>query len=431
MECTAQLGASDAPPTHVSMSSDQTPSPQVPAGAAPQVGSAPEGTVSGGEGGKMPRKLRAIRALLLCAVAVIAVYAAGTWIMNRLALRELRNEIAASASLEEMNGVAREWSGQDYWTLVEDAWHARAGELVRPEIEAANTPADMVAIAEKWSGLDSWMQTEELWLERCSELFRAPEGMLVVVPVPGSGESSQPSGPGARAGWAWRVRHRVTEVDFLLVEPGSFEMGSPADDEERQDDEGPQRTVTLTQPFYLARTEVTQAQWERVMGTNPSHFTGDPDRPLESVSWDDCKPFLRRCGWSLPSEAEWEYACRAATSARFSSGDSDADLARVAWYSGNASGTTHPVGTKQANPWGFHDMHGNVGEWCRDYYSESYYGSGPSSDPENMANTSYRVLRGGGFVDTSQRCRSADRIRCMPYLRGGNGLRPRVGVTLR
>lgn len=182
---------------------------------------------------------------------------------------------------------------------------------------------------------------------------------------------------------------------FVRIPAGKFTMGSPASEDGRSSDET-QHEVTLTRPFELMVTPVTQALWQAVMGNNPSHFKG-PDLPVETVSWEDVQGFIRKLNQMLgikslrlPTEAEWEYACRAGTTgARYG------DLDKVAWYSGNSSSNTHPVGKKAPNAWGLHDMLGNVWEWCQDWYGT--YPSGPVKDPTGPASGSARVRRGGGW----------------------------------
>jgi formylglycine-generating enzyme required for sulfatase activity len=161
-------------------------------------------------------------------------------------------------------------------------------------------------------------------------------------------------------------------MEFVLIAAGALQMGS--NDREAFNDEKPVHTVRLTQPFYLGKYEVTQSQWQTVMGNNPSHFTpsqfpGDPNRPVENVSWDDVQEFIRRLNareggvtYRLPTEAEWEYAARAGTTTRWSFGDEESQLSRYAWHGENADGQTHPVGQLRPNPWGLYDMHGNVWE---------------------------------------------------------------------
>jgi len=166
------------------------------------------------------------------------------------------------------------------------------------------------------------------------------------------------------------------KLDLVLVPAGSFSMGSDS----RLLAEDPVHQVTFAKPFYMGKTEVTQRQWESIMGTNPSRFKGQ-DNPVEAVSWNASQEFIKKLNektgrkFSLPSEAEWEWACRAGAATRFCFGDSDASLGDYAWYSANSSAGTHPVGEKRANGWGLHDMHGNVWEWCVDIWHQSYEGA--------------------------------------------------------
>jgi formylglycine-generating enzyme required for sulfatase activity len=216
---------------------------------------------------------------------------------------------------------------------------------------------------------------------------------------------------------------------MVNIPAGGFTMGSPTSEENRDSDES-QHRVEITQGFYLSATEVTQAQYELVMGSNPSNFKG-VDRPVEKVSWRDAVQYCNKLsareglspaylisgtsvtwdarsnGYRLPTEAEWEYACRAGTTTAYCTGGSEADLARAGWYSGNAGSETHPVGKKLPNAWGLYDMHGNVWEWCWDWYGE--YGSGTQRDPQGAADGSYRVFRGGFWSYDAGRCRSAFR----------------------
>jgi uncharacterized protein (TIGR02996 family) len=216
-----------------------------------------------------------------------------------------------------------------------------------------------------------------------------------------------------------------------FVPPGSFLMGGTV-----EDDEQPVHRVTLTRGFFVGVTPVTQAQWAAVMGTEPSHFKG-PNRPVENVSWEDCQRFCAELtahlGGSgavrLPTEAEWEYACRAGTTTEYHFGDVlNTDLAN---HNGNYSWNDSPkgayreettgVGLFPANPWGLFDLHGNVWEWCSDEYAP--YTSGDRTDPvgksENSDN-SYRVLRGGSWFDYPRSCRAACRNWSAPAVRGGS-----------
>jgi formylglycine-generating enzyme required for sulfatase activity len=200
-------------------------------------------------------------------------------------------------------------------------------------------------------------------------------------------------------------------MKLVLLPAGEFLMGSPEGEEGRNNDET-QHRVKLTRPFYLGVHQVTQGQYQAVMGKNPSRFKGE-DRPVERVSWNDtvafCKKLSEREGkeYRLPTEAEWEYACRAGTNTRFNFGDEDGDLSDYGWYDGNSGRQTHPVGLKRANGWGLHDMHGNVWEWCLDAY-EKDYPTGLVVDPY-IQNGESSVLRGGCWDFNPRFCRSAYR----------------------
>lgn len=225
---------------------------------------------------------------------------------------------------------------------------------------------------------------------------------------------------------------------FSRLSAGEFAMGSPDNELGRENDET-QRDVTISQDFYIGITEVTQAQWVSVMGTNPSRFSECDECPVERINWHDAVDYCNALstaeglipaykvdgmsvdweqdsdGYRLPTEAEWEYACRAGSNAAFSSGNItntdcsplDPNLDEIGWYCGNASERTQGVGQKAPNSWGLHDMSGNVYEWCWDWYDE--YPSGPSTDPIGPQEGSYRVARGGGWYYVARRCRSADR----------------------
>jgi formylglycine-generating enzyme required for sulfatase activity len=211
-------------------------------------------------------------------------------------------------------------------------------------------------------------------------------------------------------------------MKFVLIQAGEFTMGSSENEKDHQADET-QHKVKITKPFYMQTTEVTQAQWKAVVGNNPSHFKGD-DLPVEQLSWDDAQEFLKKLSvkenvkYRLPTEAEWEYACRAGSTTRFCFGDDDSKLVEYAWYSNNSDRKTHDVGTKKPNAWGLYDMHGNVREWCNDWYDENYYKNRPAEDPQGPASGVSRVLRGGDWPYGSRRCRSAYRRRYGPSFHG-------------
>ncbi len=215
---------------------------------------------------------------------------------------------------------------------------------------------------------------------------------------------------------------------LAFIPPGEFLMGSPDDDSSAWAAEKPQHTVRITKPFYLGVTEVTQEQYERVMGTNPSQFKG-AEVPVERVSWEDVMEFCRRLSalpaeqsagrvYRLPSEAEWEYACRAGSKTKWSFGDDESQLQEYAWYSGNSSRRTHPVGHKKPNAWGLYDMHGNVYEWCSDWWMRDYTTTAVI-DPTGPARGSGRVYRGGSWGGVARICRSAYRYGFVPSYRGG------------
>ncbi len=206
-------------------------------------------------------------------------------------------------------------------------------------------------------------------------------------------------------------------LELIWVKAGTFTMGSPADEPLRHKSEGPQMRVTLTNGFWLGKTEVTQGQYEALMEANPSKFTeAGKDAPVERVSWIDAMAFCRKLTerereagrlpkgyeFTLPTEAQWEYACRAGTTGSYP-GDPDA----MAWHDKNSGDTTHPVGMKQPNAWGFHDMSGNVLEWCLDWYGD--YPGGAVTDPTGPRRGYYRMARGGSWRAEVQVGRSAAR----------------------
>jgi formylglycine-generating enzyme required for sulfatase activity len=216
------------------------------------------------------------------------------------------------------------------------------------------------------------------------------------------------------------------QLQMLWVEPGTFTMGSPTTEADRQADREDEHNVTLTKGFYLGKYEVTQAQYEAVMTGNtdslspmPSEWPNNPNRPVEKVSWEDAQIFLTRlnaqqsanipAGWAyvLPTESQWEYACRASTTTMYSWGN-DINSTR-ANYSASGLSQTRDVGQYAANPWGFFDMHGNVWEWTADWYQATYPTGNPVVDPTGPASGSHRVRRGGSWGDGGANLRSAVR----------------------
>ena len=239
-----------------------------------------------------------------------------------------------------------------------------------------------------------------------------------------------------------REKEKSQYENMVLIPGGSFVMGSPTTELERGDDEGPQHEVTIS-PFYMGIHPVTQAEYVKIMGTNPSEFKGQ-DLPVEMVSWYDAVEYCNRIsqkegltpaytingenvswnrsttGYRLPTEAEWEYACRAGTTTPFSTGD-NITTEQVNYdgnypYNNNQKGSyrkkTTAVGSFQANPWGLYDMHGNVWEWCWDWYGN--YSSAAQADPEGASSRTNRVLRGGSWLNNAQDLRSAYRNRNIP-----------------
>jgi len=220
-------------------------------------------------------------------------------------------------------------------------------------------------------------------------------------------------------------------MEMIYIKPGRFTMGSPASEAGRGNDET-QHGVTITKGFYLGKYEVTQAQYQAVTGANPSTWK-EPNRPVECVSWNDATEFCNRLSQRvgkqvrLPTEAEWEYACRAGSTTRFCFGDSDGGLGEYAWFSSNSGGQTHAVGGRTPNAWGLYDMHGNVWEWCSDWHGN--YG-GDATDPTGPASGRARALRGGSWDNGPQNCRSANRNRNEPANRNdNNGFRVAVSLS--
>jgi formylglycine-generating enzyme required for sulfatase activity len=223
-------------------------------------------------------------------------------------------------------------------------------------------------------------------------------------------------------------------MKLVLTPKGTFMMGSPESEEARFEDET-QHEVTISKDYYLGVHEVTQAQYEKVMGTKPSYFQGDEikgsstNNPVESVSWLDAVEFCKKLSdlpeekaagrvYRLPTEAEWEYACRAGSKSAYSFGESSKSLGDYAWFDGNSNNQMHPVGEKKANAWGLYDMHGNVWEWCSDWYGE--YPNGAVSDPVGPREGSNCVIRGGSWCSTAANCWSANRSRGTPVNRVNN-----------
>jgi len=246
-----------------------------------------------------------------------------------------------------------------------------------------------------------------------------------------------PDAAAARARFAAAYEIKELKMAFVRIEPGEFLMGSPADEANRDKDEDAHR-LRITRAFLLQNTEVTQAQWKAIMGDNASYFKGD-DLPVDNVSWEDavafCKKLSQREGqtFRLPTEAEWEYACRADKQGPVAG---TGKLDDMAWYADNSGNqrldaakiwdtepnnyfqrmldnkcTSHPCGSKKANDWGLFDMQGNVMEWCADWYESDYYSNSPRENPPGPQKSQLhsRLLRGGSWGSDVRHCRAADR----------------------
>lgn len=235
--------------------------------------------------------------------------------------------------------------------------------------------------------------------------------------------SNQMSGEAAVSNSPSEESDIFTSLDhfFVLIEPGSFLMGSPDCEAGRSADETIHE-VNITKPFYMQKIPVTQGLWKAVMGVNPAFFqNGLDDLPIESVSWRDCQQFLKKLNslakgvYRLPTEAEWEYGCRVQSATAFSSGEIselycglDPVLAQTGWYCANSGRKTHPVARKRPNDWGLFDMHGNVAEWCQDWYGD--YSNTPGKDPMGPRAGTGKVVRGGSWFGSAKNCRSAGRF---------------------
>ncbi len=266
--------------------------------------------------------------------------------------------------------------------------------------------------------------------------------IVILMVVLQSGCNDLPDVPGNQP----KVLTNSIGMKLVLIPKGKFMMGSPPDEKGSEDNER-RHEVTISRDYHLGIHEVTQAQYKKIMGKNPSVFQGDrvakrhpetnrvvkevdsANYPVEQVSWSDAVEFCQRLSalpeekkagrvYRLPSEAEWEYACRAGSQMAYSFGSDEKSLVNFGWYDSNSKGMTHAVGLKKANAWGLYDMHGNVWEWCADWYGE--FPKGSATDPRGPEDGSFRVDRGGGWDYVAVDCRSAYRGWIVPSYRYRN-----------
>ncbi|MDA1138447.1 MAG: formylglycine-generating enzyme family protein [Planctomycetota bacterium] len=268
-----------------------------------------------------------------------------------------------------------------------------------------------------------------------AEESKLPESLAADFEIPS--ESKDAYGNAVRLGFdkesglPHEIRHKVTGMHLVFIPAGEFMMGSPKNEKDRAKDET-QHRVTVTKPFYMGKYEVTQAEWKQVTGKEPwkgqTYAKENSRHAATEISWQDCQEFLGKAGSELrlPTEAEWEYACRAGTTTAYSFGDGSSKLGDYGWFSENASAKgersenasakgeryAHPVGQKKPNAWGLYDMHGNVWEWCSDWFGD--YSSRTDTDPTGAQSGSYRVHRGGSWCSDARSCRSAIRGRLIP-----------------
>lgn len=215
-------------------------------------------------------------------------------------------------------------------------------------------------------------------------------------------------------------------MEFVLILAGEFDMGSSSEEKGRSDSESPVHRVTIENPFYISKSLVTQKQWKNLMGNNPSSFKGE-GLPIDHVSWKEVQEFVKKLNaientdkYRLPSEAEWEYACRAGTQTRYFFGNDESKLNEYAWYVENSGRKTHSICRKKPNPWGLYDMHGNVWEWVQDEWHDNYNSAPSNGNAWEDGGGSFRVSRGGSWYCDSESCRSASRFRRETENRFGN-----------
>ena len=303
-------------------------------------------------------------------------------------------------------------------------------EILKLDSENQRAKSGMQRIADRYNNLGDTQKSESDWLsaiyyyKKVIEIGGSDSGISQKI-AQCREEMNKPKTPTPGS----LIGGPLPGMKFAHIPGGSFMMGS----NHGERDERPVHEVTL-KPFFMMTTEVTQAMWVEIMGNNPSHYKGE-DRPVERVSWNDCQEFIRKINqkypgknYRLPSESEWEYACRAGTTTKYCNGNNESDLERVGWYGGNSGGKTHPVGQKSPNNWDLYDMHGNVWEycedWCEDWNRNNYIGAPTDGNARLSPSATHRVRRGGHYFSISLICTSANRDRNFPDNHWGfNGFR--------
>jgi formylglycine-generating enzyme required for sulfatase activity len=318
----------------------------------------------------------------------------------------------------EMLSVPPDWREQLGRRGLPEGLVKLLASCIAPKAEAR--PASAVALAQQLRAGLSAVERPPERKERpfsWTPLVAGLAILLAVVLVLVVSMSSPNKGEGPMAGKkAGDIKTNSLGMKLAWIPSGTFKMGSPVGEPGRNDDEV-QHDVTLTKGFYLGVYEVTQAQWRAVMGDNPSSFKGD-DHPVDNVSWDDCQEFCKKLSlrdgrrYRLPTEAEWEYACRAGTTSQYYSGDGEEALRKVGWYAGNSWRQPHVVGGLAPNAWGLYDMHGNVWEWCAD--GAGPYPAGNVTDYKGPQSGINRILRGGCWANDARDCRAAYRGKVPP-----------------
>jgi formylglycine-generating enzyme required for sulfatase activity len=363
---------------------------------------------------------RAVRAALLVALAALAGGAVGAATARAVPrVRRHLNRCVAPAIVVQPAGEMIVANGSATLAVQADGaglvyeWHRGSSGDVSSPIPGAASPTLVTG---------PLAATASFWV-RVSNGCGHADSVTAVVTV--LGPRTVYLGPG-----------NTVPLDLAPIPAGTFAMGSPDSERGRSANEGPQHAVTISRPFYLGRTEVTQAQWQAVMGSDPAHFTWCGGTcPVEHVTWSDVAgpggfldtlSRLQGAAFRLPSEAEWEYAARAGTTTRFSWGDvlacDDGDCTPGAcpthdqhmWWCGNQGDTTFQVAQKLANPWGLFDLSGNVGEWVQDWWHDSYAGAPADGSAWLVPVGVTRVVRGGGWGGDATWCRSAKRYAVPP-----------------